>query len=76
MINEVKAELDRMEEAGLRKRITQPTEWIRAMHIVDKPDGKLRIYLDPRDLDKAILREHFKLPTREKVMAKIFSKLD
>ena len=63
------------------KRITQPTEWVRVMHIVDKPDGKLRIYLDPRNLSKAILHEHFELPTCEEVMAKmagakIFSKFN
>ena len=37
--------------------------------------------LDPRNLNKAIRREHFKLPTREEVMAqlagaKVLSKLD
>lgn len=40
-----------------------------------------RTCLDPRDLNKAIRREHFKLPTREEIMAQFagatwFSKLD
>ena len=47
MLYEMKAELDRMEEAGVIKRITQPTEWVSAMHIVHKADGKLRICFDP-----------------------------
>ena len=47
------------------KRITQPTEWLGAMHIVHEPDRKLRICLSPRNLDKAIVREHLRLPTRE-----------
>ena len=81
MLNDVKAALDRMEEAGMIKRITQPTKWGSAMHIAYKLDRKLRICLDPRNLIKAILRKHFKLPTHEEVMArmagaKIFSKLD
>ena len=38
MLNEVKVKLDRMEEAGVIKRITQPTEWVSAMHIVHEPD--------------------------------------
>ena len=63
MLNKVKAELDRMEEVGVIKIITQPTEWVNAMHIVRKPDGKLRICLDSRNLNKAILREPFQLPT-------------
>ena len=64
MFNEVKTEFDRIEEAEVIKRITQPTEWVSAMHIVYKPDGKLRICFDPRNFNKAIPREHFKLPTR------------
>lgn len=48
---------------------------------MDKKNGKLRICLDPRDLNRAILREHFKLPTQKEIMsqfadAKYFSKLD
>ena len=49
--------------------------------IVEKPNGKLRICLDPRPLNKAIKREHFKLPTTEEILSKMsnacyFSKLD
>ena len=81
MLNEVKAELDRTEEAGVIKRITQPKEWVSVKHIVHKSDEKLRICLNPRNLNKATLREHFKLPTRKEVKltmvgAKIFPKLD
>lgn len=46
-----------------------------------KPSGKLRTCLDPRNLNKYIRREHYKLPTREEIIAqfsgaKIFSKLE
>ena len=42
---------------------------------------KLRICLDPKDLNRAILREHYPLPTIEEVStrlhgAKVFTKLD
>ena len=40
MLNKVKVELDRIEEAGGIKRITQPTEWVSMMHVVHKPDRK------------------------------------
>ena len=81
MLNKVKAELDRIEEAGVIKRITQPTEGVSMMHILYKPDRILRICLYPQNLNKAILCELSKLPTCEEVMArlagaKIFSKLD
>lgn len=44
-------------------------------------DGKLRICLDPRDLNKTIRREHYPLPTIEDVAtwlygAKMFTVLD
>lgn len=79
--HELKAELDRMEDLGVIQKIDEPTEWVSSLVIVDKKNGKLRICLDPRDLNKAIKREHFKLPTREEIMAqfanaKYFSKLD
>ena len=43
--------------------------------------GGLRIYLDPRDLNKAIKREYYQLPTFEQIAsrlsgAKLFTKLD
>ncbi len=78
---QLKEELDRMESLGVIQKIDEPTEWVSSLVIVDKKNGKLRICLDPRDLNRAIKREHFKLPTREEIMAqfanaKYFSKLD
>ena len=62
VLNEMKTELDRMEETRVIKRIIQPIERVSAMHIVHKPDGKLRICLDARNLTKAILSEHLNHP--------------
>ncbi|XP_072769847.1 LETM1 domain-containing protein 1 isoform X1 [Nerophis lumbriciformis] len=77
----LKDELARMEKLEVIKRIDEPTEWVSSLVVVQKKTGALRICLDPRDLNKAIRREHFKLPTREEIMAqfagaKWFSKLD
>jgi hypothetical protein len=71
-------ELTRMEKLGVIKKIGS---WVSSLVAVEKPNGKLRTCLDPRDLNKAIKREHFKLPTREEIMAqftgaKWFSQLD
>ncbi|XP_021348815.1 uncharacterized protein K02A2.6-like [Mizuhopecten yessoensis] len=76
-----KAELDRMENIGVIIRQTDPTKWVNSMVTVTKPNGKIRVCIDPRDLNKAIQREHFTLKTVEEVAAmmpgaKIFSKLD
>ena len=50
--------------------------------IIEKPNSdKLRICLDPRPLNEAIKREHFKMPTIEEITTRVargrvFSKLD
>ena len=69
----------------LKMNIIQPvskhTEWVNAMIIVEKPNGKLQICLDPRPLNHAIQRHHYQLPTAEEIFsdikqATVFSKLD
>lgn len=77
----VKRELDRMERDGVVIRQDEPTPWVNSMVTVTKANGKVRICIDPRDLNRAILREHFPLKTIEDVIAEIdgatvFTKLD
>lgn len=77
----VKTELEDMEKRGVIRKVEEPTDWVSSMAIVEKPDGSLRICLDPRHLNKAIKREHFQLPTIEDITtrmanAKWFTKLD
>ena len=76
----VKEELQRMENDGVIKKQEQPTDWVNSMVIAETPK-KLRICIDPRDLNKAITREHFPMKMIEEVIqnmpgAKVFSKLD
>ena len=78
---DLKEELERMESAQVIQKISEPTNWVNSLVVVKKKTGKLRVCLDPRDLNRAIKRQHFKLPTREEIMsrfagAKIFSKMD
>ena len=51
------------------------------MAVVRKPNGKLRICIDPQPLNATLKREHYRLPVLDDVLpklkdAKIFSKLD
>ena len=41
------------------------------MVVVEKPDGKLRICLDRKHLNKAIKREHFQLPAIEDITTRM-----
>ena len=77
----VKSELDAMVEKQVIVPVTEPTPWVSSMVVVQKKNNKLRIYLDPRDLNRAIMRSHYPLPTIEQVAtrlnkAKIFTVLD
>ena len=52
-----------------------------SMATIVKPNGKLRICIDPRDLNKAIKREYYPTRTIEEIVtrmpnAKVFSVLD
>ena len=77
----VKQELDRMMSLGVIKKVQEPTEWVNSMVCVRKPNGDIRLCIDPKDLNDNIKREHYQIPTREDITsemagAKYFSKLD
>lgn len=66
---------------GIIRKIEEPTEWVNSLVIVEKPDGDLRLCIDPKDLNKAIQREHYRLPTKSDITSAMsgacyFSKLD
>jgi hypothetical protein len=70
-----------MEKTGVITRVDEPTEWVNSLVVVEKPNGQLRLCLDPRDLNKAIKREHYQLPTFEEISTRLcgannFTKLD
>ena len=77
----LKKELDTIERNGVIKRIEEPTDWVNSLVLVEKPDGSLGICLDPRDLNKAIKREHYQLPKFDEIASRLtgatrFTKLD
>ena len=77
----LKSELDSMVKNGIVAKVTEPISWVCSLVIVKKPNGKIRLSLDPRDLNRAIKRSHYPLPTVEEVAtrlsgAKVFSVLD
>ena len=79
--DKVKDELKRMEARGIITKVEQPTKWVNPMVVVKKPNGDVRIFPDPVDLNKVIQREHYPLKTVEEVAASlgnanIFSTLD
>ena len=79
--DKVQHELQQMESQGVIKRVNEPTKWVNSMVVNEKRDGRLRICMDPRDLNKSIQREHYQLPTQQEITSRLagaryFSKLD
>ena len=52
-----KAELDRMERNEISDKADEPTDWVSSQVIVERTNGKLRICLDPHDVNKGRERE-------------------
>ena len=78
---EIKKELNEMVCQGIIVKQMEPTPWVSSLTYPKKPNGKLRICLDPKDLNKAIIQEHHKALTLEEIAhvltrATKFSKVD
>ena len=69
--NKVKNELNRLEKMRVIKKVTEPTERVNSLVVVEKPNKSVRLCLDTRKLNKSILREHFPKKTVEEVAAKV-----
>ena len=66
---------------GIITKQSESTPWVRCLTYPKKANGKLRICLDPKDLNKAIIHENHKAPTLEEIAhvltgATKFSKVD
>ena len=65
----LKSELDKKESLGVIVKVDEPKDWVNSIKIVEKKIGSLRICLDPRDLNKALKREHYSCPTVDDIAA-------
>ena len=80
--DKIEIELDRMENLGVISKVTVPTEFVNSFVVVKKKGSdEIRLCLDPRDLNKSIMREHYPMKTREQILAelgspKYFTELD
>ena len=68
-------------EQGIIVPVEEPTDWVSSLTYSWKANGKLRVCLDPQDVNKAIKRDHYKTPTVEEIThllagSKKFTKVD
>ncbi|XP_057679220.1 uncharacterized protein K02A2.6 isoform X2 [Corythoichthys intestinalis] len=74
VMDRLKATLEELVVRDVIAPVTEPTEWVNSLVITEKKNGSLRVCLDPRDLNVAIKRQHFSIPTPEEVLHKLSGK--
>lgn len=77
----LKRELDNLEKTGIICKDNEPAEWLSPIVVVNKPNGAIRICLNPQHLNSQLVRSHCMLPTTEEIFSRIagsccFSTLD
>ena len=61
--------------------VKEPTDWVSSLVVVEKKNKKLRVCLDPKDLNNNLKRSHYPLPTLDEIIpdlhnSKVFSTFD
>lgn len=77
----VNQKLKLMEDMDIIEKVKGSSDWISPLVVVPKPNGDIRICVNMKNPNKAIMRENFPLPSLESFMTKLsgskfFSKLD
>ena len=78
---EIEKALQRMVDNGIIAPLTKPTKWVSSLTYPRKFNGTIHPCLDPPNLNKGIIHEHYKAPTLVEISHKlsgttVFSKLD
>ncbi|XP_052130596.1 uncharacterized protein K02A2.6-like, partial [Frankliniella occidentalis] len=73
--------VEEMQKDGVVEVATGPTTWVSRPHLVPKKKSGWRMVVDMRNVNAALLRERYPIPTREEMLCKIsgskwFSSLD
>ena len=70
----LKRHLTKLEEQNIIAPVDKPTDWVSNLVITEKKNGKLRICLDPKPLNRAIKRERHTIPTAADVSGQLAGK--
>lgn len=70
----LKRKLDSLEKNGIIEKVSEPSEWVSNIVIIEKPDKSLRICLDPQDLNKGVRKDCYLIPNINELFAKLDGK--
>jgi len=71
MVADLKQKFQSYTEKGIINPVDYPTAWINNHVAVKKPNGTLRLGLDPSNLNQVIQSNHFPMPTLDDVLSKL-----
>ena len=71
--NNLIAEVQDLQQQGILEKVTEPTEWVSALAIVNKPSAKngIRLCTDSRPLNTALKRSEYPIPTVDHLLTEI-----
>jgi hypothetical protein len=77
----LKKELDRMCNLKVIEPVDIPTPWVSQLVLTKKKSGAIRVCIDPKELNAALIREHYTLPVLEDTLhemreSRYFTKAD
>jgi hypothetical protein len=77
----VKKTIDQLVSRQVIEPVSEPADWVSSLVPIPKKDGSIRICMDCRELNSAVKREHYTIPTYDEVSARLagakkFSLLD
>ena len=80
MKEDIRVKLDELTKRGIVTKVSGSTDWINSMVAVKK-GTKLRVCIDPKELNQAIKRLHYPMPVLDDILpkladAKVFTVLD
>ena len=61
-------------QCGVLVKVDQPTDWVNSLVIVEKKNGTLQMCLDPKELNKAIKQELYRMPTMQEIESEFSGK--
>lgn len=64
----LKKNLTELEQQGVIEKVVEATDWVSAIVVNKKGNGRIRLCLDPQPLKKALKRCHYPMPMIEDVL--------
>lgn len=71
IMGRLKSSIKTLEDLAVLAKAERPTSWVSCMLVREKPDGSLRICMDPQDLNEAIKRPFFEIPSAKTIQEKL-----